>query len=470
MSGKRLKALLLREQGFSFRQIALLLRVSHSTVLRWIRDERKGKKGRPPQKLELPEQIEDKIKKFLEHRTDEKGKSRVLSLSQIYKALELELREVGINSLYSFYRYIKQYIREEYGSVEKLETKRRDKKELHKFKNPKGRIERRKGWVEVDATGYTYAGKQYSILVAQDEETGFILGYYVVENKEKDAKHYNKAFNELDYMYFLLNIAKNFGLPVGIKSDNEKFLTSKNVRRALKELGVVLQRAKAYNPQQKLIERTFRDIKEKLRLISAIKSVGIEELLEEAVDLYNKEEHQYIAGSWVPAERFTGYEKVDEDRLRLSLCVEEERTCVNGYIRFDNKTYEFRHEELEKEGLELGRRGKYPKVKVRIDLEDNTKAWVFKEGKLLGVARLITVVEETSTLMEKEQKQQAKRIEKRKKALKEELYALENTPKVQEEKEEVLEVLSQAQNPEEVKREEKEGDIDILEILLGGET
>lgn len=473
---KMLQAIKLYKEGVSARTIAQVVKVSHTTVLRWIKQWegeglRKSKKGRS-KKEGLSEELKGKLKKFLEHKTSEKGKTRILSLRQIYKAFELECRSAGICSVHSFYRYVKKLIKEEYGSLEKLEAKRRDRKEIHQYRRPKGRIERRKGWIEVDATGYSYGDKLYSILMAQDEETGFILGYFLTENKEKETRYYNKAFNETDYMYFLLHIFKEFGIPTGIKTDNEKFLTSRNVQRALRELDIQLQRTKPYAPQQKLIERAFRDIKEKLRLISAVKPTApIDELVEEAINIYNKEEHQFVAGAWVPAEKFEGYEPVDsEDRLRLALSVEEERAVVNGYIRFENKTYEFRHEELENENFELGRRSSPPRVMVRIDLEDNTKAYIFKDGRFLGVARAVSPIQETSTIVEREEKRQTKRIERRKRKLQEELYELENSQNLpKKEKEEILDALLQTQSAhEEVVREEKRED--ILELLLGGET
>ncbi len=464
-------ALKLYKEGLSIRSIAQMLGVSHTTVSRWLRRWKEGrlkegKKGRA-QKEGLPEELKKKLKKLLEYSKKEKLQSRVLSLRSIYNALEIELRAVGINSLHSFYRYVKQFIQQEYGSLEKLEAKRRDRREKHQYKKPKGSIERRKGWIEVDATGYTLNNKQYSIILAQDEETGFILGYLVIENREKEAKYYNKAFSELDYMYFLLHIFKEFGVPVGIKTDNERFLIGKNVRRALQELGIELQRTKPYNPQSKLIERSIRDIKEKIRLTIAISpEKPINEIVEEVINLYNKKEHNYTAGTWIPTERFSGYEKVEEDTLRLALSIEEERAIINGYIRLDNKTYEFHHPELEKDSPELGRKPTYPKVKVRIDLEDNTKAWVFKDEKVLGIARLITTAEET-LLEEKQIKQQAKRIEKKKKALQEELQKIEDSmpQKIEKQRENIFDLLTQQTQPEK-KEEAKE---DILELLLGGE-
>jgi len=464
---KKTQALHLYQQGLSMRRIARLLGVSRGTVKKWLYGEQLQLEKK---RKSLPPELREKLKLLLEHHTREKGKTKVLSFRQIFNALSVELKELGINSYHTFLRRLKSFIKDEYGSLYKLEVIRRDKKELHQYRPSRGRIERRKGFFEVDATGYTHNGRLYSVLLAQDEESGFVLGYMVVENREKDTKHYNKAFNELDYMYFLWNIFSSYGAPVGVKSDNERFLMARNVKRALTELGVQIQRTKPYSPNQKLIERTIRDIKEKIRLISAVKqsqsSNSFEEILHEAIELYNREEHSFVIGRWVPAERFQGYAPVDSDRLRIALSVEEERSVVNGYIRFENKTYEFRLPEDTE--LDLGRNRKAPQVKVRIDLENNTKAYVYDlNGQFLGVAVLVSSTTETSTVLEKQEKQTAKRVERRKKKLKEELYELEK-PVV--EKKRDFDLLLQIQETPQAQVENKKEEFDILDILSGGET
>ncbi len=459
---KKIRAIELYHQGFSIRRIARLLGVSRGTVRKWILGEKSGKERK--KKNTLPQELKEKLKTLLEHSVEEKGRTRTLSFRQVWKALEIELKMAGIGSYHTFLRRLKLFIQEEYGSLYQLETKRRSKKELHQYK-PRGRVERRKGWMEVDATGYTYNGKLYSILLAQDEESGFVLGYMTIENKEKDARHYNKAFNELDYMYFLWHVFSHYGVPIGIKTDNERFLTARNVERACRELGVQIQRTKPYSPNQKLIERTIRDLKEKIRLISAVSQSSFDEIIEQAIELYNKEEHSFLTGKWVPAERFQGYTPIDTDILRIALSVEEERSIINGYIRFENKIYEFR--QTEDTELELGRDKKAPKVKVRIDIEDNTKAYIYNwQGNFLGIARLISAVEETNTIVEKQGRQTAKRVERRKKKLREELYELEK-PEMEKKKDFDLLLQIQETPQTEVKKEET---FDILDILSGGET
>lgn len=424
--------------GFSYRKIAKFLGISKSEVERIINAEKeKIKKGRKKQNLPfLPQELKEKIKLLLLHKTEEKGKTRNISFLKIYDVLELEFKSVGINNKSKFYRFIKTFIEQEYGSLEALITKRVDKKNMNQIRQNKGYIKREK-IIEIDATGYTYKGERYAILQAMDQYSGYLLDFMIIKSKEdKNTYYYNKAFNEMDFMFFLYNLFKKYGV-ADIKVDNEKFLITRNIERALNEVGVKLIKAKPYNPREKLIERAFRTVKEEIRVLTALSNADFEHLWETAVEQYNKTKHKFIAGSWIPAERFQTYEYIDEDVLRETFSYEVERVWINGYIKFDNKTYFFQHPLLESmQQTFLGRKKQNPTVKIRIDLENNTRAFVYNEkGEYLGVATLITTVEHTSTIEEKEAKQKARRIERTKRKLQTKLDQL-SISKEQEEKEE----------------------------------
>ena len=420
--------------GLSYRKIAKLLGISKSEVERIINAEKeKSKKGRKSQNLPfIPQELREKIKLLLEHKTQEKGKARNISFLKIYEVLELEFKSIGVNNKAKFYSFIQQFIKQEYGSLEALLTKRSDKKNINQIRQNKGYI-RRERIIEIDATGYTYKGERYAILQAMCQESGYLLDFMIIKSKEdKDVYYYNKAFNQIDFMFFLYNIFKKYGV-ADVKVDNEKFLITKNVERALNELGVKLIKAKAYNPREKLIERAFRTVKEEVRVLTALSNADFQELWESAVDKYNKTKHNFITGSWIPAERFKPYEYENEDKLREAFAYEEERTWINGYIKFDNKTYFFQHPLLESMKTQLGRKKQNPTVKIRIDLENNTRAFIYTEkGEYLGIATLITTVEYTSTIEEKEVKQKAQRIERTKRKLQTKLDQLNQTKETKE--------------------------------------
>ncbi len=442
--------------GFSYRKIAKLLGISKSEVQRVIKNKKeKTNKGRKSQPLPFVDKsLKEKIKILLEHKTEEKGKTRNISFLKVYEALEIEFKQIGINNKTKFYRFIHNFIHQEYGSLEALLLKRANKKEVNKLRKNEGYI-RRERIIEIDATGYTYKGVRYAILQAMDQYSGYLLDFMIIKSKEdKDVYYYNKAFNQIDFMYFLYNLFKRYGI-ADVKVDNEKFLITSNIERALNELGVRLIRAKAYNPREKLIERAFRTVKEEIRVLTALSNADFEELWETAINKYNKTKHNFTAGSWIPAERFETYEYIDEDKIREAFAYEEERTWINGYIKFDNKTYFFQHPLLENMQTSLGRKRENPKVKIRIDLENNTRAYVYFREEYLGTATLITTVEHTSTIEEKESKQKARRIERTKRKLQTKLDQL-SISKEQEEKEEnnidiFEEILNAPQTEEKIK-------------------
>lgn len=263
---KRTEAKKLYLQGFSIRQIAKILQVSHTTVLRWLSSTPTKEPWVVQVYRQMSEDVRNRLRNLLSISTYEKGKTRVLSYAQIYKLLEIELRCLGIDSLHKFYRFIDYFVQKEYGSKERLEVLRRGKKETAKFKTSKGKVKRTPGVIEIDATGYTFRGKLYVLLLAREVYSGYFFDPYLVEAKDNGIKYYN-TITSYDIAKYLISIFEEFGLPDAIKTDNEKALTSELITNALKELNVNIIRTKPYSPNQKLIERAIRDLKDLMILM-----------------------------------------------------------------------------------------------------------------------------------------------------------------------------------------------------------
>ncbi len=459
----------LRQAGLSIRQIAQALGLPVSTVYR-VLSKRKGKKGRKEKYSvdTLPAQIKEKLKTLLLQTSEEKGRKRTISLRRIYTLLELDLKMIGVNTLYGFYKLVEGFVKEEWGSWEKLELARKGVKEAPKVS--KGKIARDKGIVEIDATGYSFGGKNYSVMLALELYSMRVLGFYVIENKERQATHYNKAFSSLDVAKFMLSLFTDYGVPKAVKTDNEKILTSEHITRSLSELGVEIRRTKPYQANQKLIERVIRELKDIARVVRGAST--IEELFSQVIDTYNRQEHRFehFQKPVAPAEvELEGFKEVSEDALRRAFAERYERVVRNNTITIDNLKYEFYvPTDAEKE---LGRRKQADKVVCLRDIEDITKLEVYSvSGEFLGVARLIsTELPSLETIEYKQVKQKEKRQAKREKELREELRELQEA-KVQETQEDILfEVLSS--QPQDKKEPQPEDDTDwVMKLILGGQS
>ena len=200
----------------------------------------------------------------------------------------------GINSLPSFYRYTQEFVRRTWGSWEDLEKKRRPKKEHSQFHISKGKIRRERATWEVDATGYSAPdGKTYFLLLAREVWSGYFLGGLIAEVKEgTGATHYNKSFTSLDVARLFVKLFSDYGLPGEIISDNEKILTAELIQRGLKKLNIKIRRVKPYSPHLKLIERSFRDLKNWLRYYSSTHE-DFQEALNSAIEAYNRQKHKF---------------------------------------------------------------------------------------------------------------------------------------------------------------------------------
>ncbi len=463
MKDRERKILKLRQAGLSIRQIAQALGLPVATVYRVLKQE-KGKRGRPPKYdiSMLPAQVREKLKILLLHTNTEKGEKRTISLRRIYALLELDLKMIGI-TLYGFYKLVESFVKEEWGSWEKLEVVRKGVKEAPKVS--KGKIARGKGMLEIDATGYSYKGKLYAVMLALETYSMRILGFYIVENKERQASHYNKAFSSLDVAKFMLSLFSEYGVPKAVKTDNERILTSEHITRSLSELGVEIRRTKPYQANQKLIERVIRELKDIAR---TLKAESVEDLFANAIEIYNRSEHRFehfqehISPAEIPLE---GFREVDEDTLRRAFAERFERVVRNNTITIDNLKYEFYMPVVDKD---LGRNKKAPQVVCLRDIDDITKLEIYNEdGEYLGVARLIsTELPSLEPVEYKQVKQREKRVERREKRLREELRELQEASVSPEEEEDILQAI--ISSPSQPPKEEGE-EWDILKIY-GGET
>jgi len=470
---KKAKAIELAGLGFSTRKIAQILKVSHSTVARWLSNKLGRKRN-----VTLTEELEEKLKALLMHTTTEKGRSRTLSLRQIYRLLEIDLRMAGINSLSSFYRALQEFVKKEWGGWSELEKKRRPKKEHSKYHTPKGKIRRERAIWEVDATGYSAPdGKTYFLLLAREVWSGYFLGGLIAEVKEgTGATHYNKSFTSLDVARLFVKLFSDYGLPSEIISDNEKILKAEIVERGLRSLNIQVKRTKPYQPHQKLIERSFRDLKDLLRYYTSTHR-NFHEALDAAIEVYNTQEHRFshFSEPVVPAilHQQVEYRKVPEDEIRRAFRERFVRVLRNNTIRIENLTYEFVHPIEERYG-EIGRKRKAPTVVCYRDIENASilEVWDEKETRCLGTAKLISQPSPTLDATElREQKNKERRIERRRRKLQEELSKIQ----LQQERNEGAETIDPldiflSQQQEEQKEEEKEELLDIFDLFLGGEA
>ncbi len=417
--------------GLSIRQIAKATGLSKSTIHRYLKDGKAEKKEFTDRQIweMLGRSLRKRIRELLLFTTEEKGRSRPLSYSQIYQILERELHPNITKA--RFVKFMNFFVRKTWGSLEKLEEKRRSFKERAKYQTSKGSLKREeKAWWEVDATGYTFKGVQYSILQAVDRLTGFVFPALILPNKSKNAKHYNKAFTSLDVAVYLKKLFETYGRPARLITDNEAILTSELIKRGLKTLGIEIQRTIPGRPQQKIIERVFRELKANAREVLADpyeKTPEMKELWARAVHLWNFRPHEFKhTGKAVPFELAQEYgvavEEVEQELLEFAFAERFERKVINNAISIDGMLYEFVYPY---ENAELGRKTEFPSVVAYRKIDNVEELIVCSEaGKFLGTARLITKPHSTSTREDKQIRRELKRIEKRTQKLEEERLEL----------------------------------------------
>jgi transposase len=474
MDERKAAALRLYGLGVPIRRIAKVLRIPRSTVARWVKEPIEVT-GEKKEEKHLQDELWDRVLGLLTFSKEEKGRTRVLSITQTYRLFEVELQTRGIKSERTFRRVLEGVIKQRFGSWEKLELERRDKKEYAEYRKPKGKQRREKGEWEIDATGYTFKGERYFILAVRERWSGAFLSCMVAKVREDtQAQHYNKAFNSLDVARFLISLFREYGLPERIITDNEAVLKAEIITRGLEHLNIPITRTKPYSPNSKIIERAFRDLKDHLRYFTNTHP-SFEEALKAAIDTYNRTEHRFehFNEPVVPEILHSGieYRTVEEDELRKAFREKFIRVVRNHTITIENLKYEFIYDFEERAG-EIGRNRKAPTVACYRDIENATvlEVWDEKETRPLGVARLISTDAPSLDPTEiKELRNKEKRIERRKKKLKEELIEIEQQ-ELQQQKETAtfLELLS-AEPSLQPAQPQPEEELDPIKLFLGGE-
>jgi len=472
---KRKEVLRLYALGIPIRRIAKTLKVPRSTVARWI-EEAKSKLRKKEKQGEalFQDEIWDRILEFLRSSKEEKGRTRTFSISYIYRLFSSELDLKGIKSERVFRRRLEEVIKQRFGSWEKLELERRDKKEYAEYRKPRGKQRREKGEWEIDATGYTFKGERYFILAVRERWSGCFLSCMVAKVREDtQAQHYNKAFNSLDVARFLTSLFREYGLPERIITDNEAVLKAEIITRGLEYLNIPITRTKPYSPNSKLIERSFRDLKDILRYLTSTHP-SFEEALKSAVEQYNRTEHRFehfqtpVIPEYLHAT--IEYKQVSEDELRKAFREKFSRTVRNHTITIDNLKYEFIYDFEERAG-EIGRHRKAPTVVCYRDIENASylEVWDEKETRPLGIARLISQdVPSLDPTEIRELKNKEKRIERRKQKLREELIEIEQQ-ELQQPTTTFLEFLSATEQSLQPTSQPQEEEWDPIKLFLGGE-
>jgi transposase len=476
MDERKITALHLYGSGASIRGIAKTLKTPKSTVHRWIQEMLAKPKTKEKMKEELlQDEIWDRIINSLMLTIKEKGRTRTLSVAHVFRLYEQELIAKGIEKERTFRRYLERVIKERFGSWEGLEMKRRDKKELAEYRKPKAKQRREPATWEIDATGYSWRGERYFILAVRERWSGAFLSCMVAKVKEDtQAQHYNKAFNSLDVSRFLISLLKEYGLPERIITDNEAVLKAEIITRGLEYLNIPITRTKPYSPNSKIIERAFRDLKDHLRYFTNTHPT-FEEALKAAIDTYNRTEHRFehFNEPVVPEILHSRieYRRAEEDELRKAFREKFIRVVRNHTITIENLKYEFIYDFEERAG-EIGRNRKAPVVICYRDIENATilEVWDEKETRPLGFARLISQDTPSLDPVEiREIKNKEKRIERRKKKLKEELIEIEQQEIQRQPTTDFFEVFSPEPSSKPTTPQPQEEEWDPIKLFLGGE-
>jgi transposase len=477
MDERKMEVLRLYSLNIPTRRIARILGIPKSTVERWVKEPLTLKAEEKQKNAPLlQDEIWDRVIELLKLSKEEKGRTRVLSIAQTYRLFEVELQAKGIKSERTFRRVLEQVIKQRFGSWEGLEMKRRDKSELAEHRKPKGKQRREPATWEIDATGYTFKGERYFILAVRERWSGAFLSCMVAKAKEDSlAGHYNKAFNSLDIARFLISLFREYGLPERIITDNEAVLKAEIITRSLEYLNIPITRTKPYSPNSKLIERAFRDLKDHLRYFTSTHP-SFEEALKAAIDTYNRTEHRFehFQTPIIPEVIHSKieYRQTEEDEIRKAFRERFIRTVRNNTIQIDNLKYEFIYD-FEGRFGEIGRNRKSIVIVCYRDIENAAilEVWDEKETRPLGIARLISqAVPSLNPVDIKEIKSRERRIERRKRKLKEELLEIEQQ-ELQQQKETAtfLEFLSATEPSSQPATPQPGEELDVIKLFLGGE-
>ncbi len=479
----REKILALYQRGKSITEIAKLLNTSPQRVWYYLNSTTKGKQKKATWQEEYYQQLQKHglvsyLADLLTYYEEQKGQRKTLPYAEIKRRLEIELAIKGLPTLSKtrWYQFLRYFALKEFGGWENLQKIRKGRK----YTPPqRGMLIREYGILELDITGYTLNGKNYSIAILWDTGIGYIFRAAIVENKEKGAKHYNKAFSSLDIAYWLQETFIEYGVPKAIKSDNEKILKSRYLKNALKQLGVKLLRSQPGVARQKVVERIIGILKER----SLRGSQNIEQRIDEAIKRWNLEPHRFkhLSEEIIPASHFKGYnQEIPIEEIENAFAYPVETTLRNNTIRIGElkATYQIYYPEN-------------LRVLVYIKLSDTSKAEVFNAttGEYIGTA--LRVDKPVSSILPEEvqKNKSAKRAERRKKKLQKELTQIQNQLLEEEEEmqtygREILETLSREEEAiaplgesfkepqpfEEEPNNDPLGGISLLDILAGGES
>ncbi len=419
----------------SDRELARMLGVSHPTIAKWREKVRHVRKE--PRKSRLGvlyslmgEDLKTKLKTALEALSKEKGITRRTAKARIHKLLEIDFAGIGVKDQREGTRLISYFVRQEYGSWEKLEQKVRPKKEKPKYRTSKGKLKRTPGTLAIDATGYTFTlteeGKevQISVFVAGDVYTGCIYPEpLLVDNREKEVKFYNKAFNSRSVAKFLVEIFTVWGVPQEIISDSDPVLRNEYTNNALGLLNI--SRTFVKHANQNPIERYIKEVKEWIRAnkIFSERPKTKEEIYEKvklAIDWFNRTQHRFdhFKEPVVPQEILPAslreYTKEEEHIIRDRFMEVEERVVRNNTITWDSYKYEFILPERLREG-EVGRKPSPPRVIVKRHIDNASYLEVYnaKTKEFLGYAKLysqdVPTVDPTELKEIKDAQRRAKR-------------------------------------------------------------
>ncbi len=470
---KKKRAIELFQKGLRVSEVARVLKVPYATVYNWcVRRAENGEKfERREYALEKYYEIlksnglGEELKKYLLTMFHQKKTERVLSLHQFYKLKHNELEKAGVKvSKSRFYDLVKFFVVREFGSVSKLEKVRRNKT-AHKYIAKQGSIAREKGLWELDGSGWTdeITGKNFSFLILMDSYSGYIIDFTWVENKEKEARHYNKAFDSLQVGYFLMRAFIEQGVPNMLRTDNEKILTSEYLKNALKELGVKLKRVVPGMPHLKLVERAIGSLKGYLKTVLALEpALPFSEAMKKAIVKYNREIHNFKHGFIRPIEHFEQGRRFSEEEIKSAFAEKIERVLRDNVIQIENQKYQL---DLISERLgETGRLEKgIPVLCIRY-LDDISQIEVFdrETGEFIGNAKLVSLltIEKVSTIEFKESFSKDKRAKRRLAKLEEEASRI----KGQIQPNGILTVLDETENNESKSNESKSNELKSNEL------
>lgn len=429
MKKEREKAIKLFQRGLCITEIATRLKRPYATVYNWLvrrnpNKEAKTKKREPKMKEYISalknSAVGEKLEEFLLKVWKMKGKERVGSLLMFYRQHQEELtsvlgRKIGKSRFYSL---VKVYVTMNFGSVAKLEMKRRPKSAFQHIVKA-GTIKREKGLWEIDGTSYTFQDRLYAILLCYDTYSGYVIDTLWVEAKESQAKHYNKAFNSQQIGAWLQKVFIENGVPEKLRYDNDRVLISEYLKEALKTLKIECKRTKPYSPHHKLVERAIGSLKKYLQIAQG---ETFQEVLQNAIYKYNRDQHNFKHCIIRPIELFTPGKRIDEENIRFAFAEKFERVLTNSVIQIENLKYEcpFIRERVG----DTGRLEKRLHVFCIRYIDDISKLEVYDKetGEFLGTAKLVTLltIKKVSPAEIKESIAKTRRAQKRLAKLEEE--------------------------------------------------